>query len=1146
MEQNIESAQKFIAQATINFLAKESSLQSFYDDLKRLDKAIKSAKVRSDLVSSTEKLELLSTGLDTLTETVSGLTSTESTVRTTIIERLSALFSLVNQTRAKAQNSYKAFGYEESLAQFSAQFKLLTQTTTSALSLSTTPERCEQQLAKLLDQLQELESQFSEHDEFLVDILSKREEIFEAFESHKQRLLEDQQRKAQTLYDAAVRIVDGVRKRSQKFKTEDQLNTFFAADSLFNKLKQLSSQLRDLGDPVKADDIDALVKSSIDQAQRSLRDKADIYEEDGNVIKLGPRHRFSVNRQELDLTLLPRGNELYYHLTGTDYYERCDEPRLEGTAAYWAMTTAAESDQVSRVEYLAYSILHSAEQNTDGLSLNRLKTLVKSPDKLNLLLREYTESRYKEGYERGIHDHDAAKILQALVPNFELAGLLRFDPLARAWACVYWAEAQKGEHQRHWPARAQSAYHMVSKFGSNAAFKELVSDTSEAISEFLTVAGCDNVDQLCRRSSEYLIYELAQAVPEFVTTRASQTIVEGVERALVQASAKLLFDRNLEVLQSNPGKAWRFVSSWVQAWLNQKDNRDLDAYAPEAVAKILVGSRIMWAPREHNLMVKVEGLLSSHSRILQGCLTFHLDEYLLRLEHHCGVVVPAFLRYLSARQQCVETRKKGLRLEQYKASPLSSFVRNKLINQAYLPIIGANLAKQIGTAGQEKRSDLMGLLMMISPPGYGKTTLMEYVANRLGLIFMKINCPSLGHEVDSLDPQQAPNATARQELEKLNLGLEMGNNVMLYLDDIQHTNPEFLQKFISLCDGTRRIDGVWKGITKTYDMRGKKFCVVMAGNPYTESGEVFKIPDMLANRADIYNLGDVLSGTEEEFALSYIENAMTSNSVLAPLATRDLADFYKFVDMARGRPINDSDFKHPYSASESREIVETLKKLFQVQALVLTVNQQYIHSAAQDERFRVEPPFKLQGSYRNMNKLAEKVTAVMSEDELNALLDDHYLGEAQLLTSGTEANLLKLKELRGLLDSASSQRWAAIKHEFQRLKQVGGDDTDIGTRIVSQLNAMATSLEMVKTGFMERSVGQPPKVEVINQPHPGLNSVLEAMANTLQNSIFPLVKAMDGKIDLDLKTHSKMNSILELLTQLQADLGRSNHSNESP
>lgn len=74
---------------------------------------------------------------------------------------------------------------------------------------------------------------------------------------------------------------------------------------------------------------------------------------------------------------------------------------------------------------------------------------------------------------------------------------------------------------------------------------------------------------------------------------------------------------------------------------------------------------------------------------------------------------------------------------------------------------------------------------------------MEYIANRLGLVFMKINGPALGHKVTSLDPMEAPNATARQEIEKLNLALEMGNNVMLYIDDIQHTNPEFLQKFVS-------------------------------------------------------------------------------------------------------------------------------------------------------------------------------------------------------------------------------------------------------------------------------------------------------------------------------------------------------------
>ena len=68
-------------------------------------------------------------------------------------------------------------------------------------------------------------------------------------------------------------------------------------------------------------------------------------------------------------------------------------------------------------------------------------------------------------------------------------------------------------------------------------------------------------------------------------------------------------------------------------------------------------------------------------------------------------------------------------------------------------------------------------------------------------------------------------------LEKLNLALEMGDNIMLYVDDIQHCHPEFLQKFISLCDAQRRIEGVYKGKAKTYDLRGSRFAVVMQATP---------------------------------------------------------------------------------------------------------------------------------------------------------------------------------------------------------------------------------------------------------------------------------------------------------------------------
>lgn len=113
----------------------------------------------------------------------------------------------------------------------------------------------------------------------------------------------------------------------------------------------------------------------------------------------------------------------------------------------------------------------------------------------------------------------------------------------------------------------------------------------------------------------------------------------------------------------------------------------------------------------------------------------------------------------------------------------------------------------------------------------------------------------------------------------------------------------------------------------------------------------------------------------------------------------------------------------------------------------LHILDQEIHSA-----HRPEPPFRLQGSYRNMNKLAEKVSAVMNGTEIDQLISDHYRGESQLLTHGAEENLLKLAELRGQLSDEQASRWEQIKKAFVRNQRMGGDSADVGNRIVAQLS----------------------------------------------------------------------------------------------
>ncbi|WP_111976931.1 DNA repair ATPase [Algibacillus agarilyticus] len=1112
-----EAAETFeqVSQATVTFLASDTALSPYHEQINTLKQQIDDVELVVELTPLNEELDSLSIGLDLLTEVLNGLKVEDATVRTQLLDDISEIYAKLNQVKAQGRQKQKSLGSGEAVAEFAAQFRLFSQSITSALAIADSPEKADEQLSRLLIQLEELESKFSEYDEFLSDILAKREELQDAFENRKQSLVEEQQRRAQNLASAAARIISGVERRATSFSDVDQLNTYFASDAMVLKLADLAQQLRDLADPIKADDIDAQLKAAKEQAIRSLRDKQDIFEDGGAIIKLG-KHKFSVNTQGLDLTLLPRDDGMYKHLTGTDYFERIEHEELSTLSPYWQQNLVSENSAVARSEYLAYSVLQHAENQTEGLSLTALYESIETPDYLLTAIRKYMTPRYQEGYEKGIHDVDASLILQALLPIHQQAGLLRYSAAARSIASLFWQNSPLAKQKiALWQRHARSAHLLASALNSRKGFTELLAELTQALQQFVTDADLPFNSNLIANAADYLSLVLAAPELQFVNSQLAQQLAQDLLDYLDSIGhlndykdAIARFTHLSDTAHYQPGQTllglaeqWGLCTSWLDAFIEFKlkqtheDNtiyQQASHYITEA-ATLLLCEDLPRSVATVQLDTQISGLLSDHSRIKEGSLALSLDEFNTRLATFNNTSVPAFKRYHALRNQLMHDYRSQLQLESFKANPLSSFVRNRLINEVYLQIIGDNLAKQMGTVGDDKRTDLMGLLLLISPPGYGKTTLMEYVANRLGLVFMKINCPSLGHDVTSLDPQQAPNATAQQELEKINLGFEMGSNVMLYLDDIQHTHPEFLQKFIALCDGTRRIEGVWQGKTKTYDMRGKKFCVVMSGNPYTESGDVFKVPDMLANRADIYNLGDVLGGKEEQFALSYIENSLTSNPVLAPLALRDMQDLYRFVELANGGEVASTDFSYDYSAAERNEIIQVLQHLFEIQKVILKVNLQYIASAATAEDYRTEPPFKLQGSYRNMNKMAEKVSSVMDKAELMRLIGDHYVGEAQTLTSGAEENLLKLAQLRGALNEEQNERWQHICSQYKR-KQAMGDESDPSQQMANQLTLVAQTLGDIQQGLTQSQSQQ--LIDPINDIGKAMRALGRAWAGT--------------------------------------------------
>ena len=156
----------------------------------------------------------------------------------------------LTKSKARARHKYKDLGSAEAVAQFSVQFKLFSQSIANAVGLATTPDKADEQLNRLLIQLEELEGQFSEHDEFLADIIAKRDEVYETFESHKQSLIAERQRRAQNLLDAADRILTSLTRRTQKLTDIDELNTLFASDPLVIKIRDIADKLRKIDDSV--------------------------------------------------------------------------------------------------------------------------------------------------------------------------------------------------------------------------------------------------------------------------------------------------------------------------------------------------------------------------------------------------------------------------------------------------------------------------------------------------------------------------------------------------------------------------------------------------------------------------------------------------------------------------------------------------------------------------------------------------------------------------------------------------------------------------------------------------------------------------------------------------------------------------------
>lgn len=226
-------------------------------------------------------------------------------------------------------------------------------------------------------------------------------------------------------------------------------------------------------------------------------------------------------------------------------------------------------------------------------------------------------------------------------------------------------------------------------------------------------------------------------------------------------------DENLQLIDR-----FFLMINWLSSFIELDTVDDqYEKYISETACLLLLQNQ-KFELRESDDYIIVNDIRGSHEVIHEDIYEIDYHEFIHKMSVFADKNVVQFNTFNQLKTELVTAYRKSLKIDELKPKVLTSFVRNKLINDVYFPLIGSNFSKQLGVAGENIRTARMGMLLLISPPGYGKTTLMEYIAKTMGLNFVKINGPTIGHSITSIDPAEAKTSGAREELKKINLSLK--------------------------------------------------------------------------------------------------------------------------------------------------------------------------------------------------------------------------------------------------------------------------------------------------------------------------------------------------------------------------------------
>ena len=249
---------------------------------------------------------------------------------------------------------------------------------------------------------------------------------------------------------------------------------------------------------------------------------------------------------------------------------------------------------------------------------------------------EYAAERYDEGYERGLHDADAALILTRLLAMHETADLLRYTgpPLAR-WPCCSGPSMKTAPRSERPGSFTPGAWYACEASSLRAArMTALADELQTAITTLLTELGIGLPAGSHRRAGAYLVEEIAREPQQFVLSADAEALKDSFSQHLRESGAERELESWLRSLRDDPARAYQLATAWMQGLRPPLPRRSNRSFVPETVV-LLLTSGIERAERSRapRPPPKSRDCSASIPAFATGKLSIRIDEFLARLAH---------------------------------------------------------------------------------------------------------------------------------------------------------------------------------------------------------------------------------------------------------------------------------------------------------------------------------------------------------------------------------------------------------------------------------------------------------------------------------------------------------------------------------